>query len=261
MPEQESTLKTVDINDVELPDGPFTEIDKEADAFEMPPPPPTNIYEVKWFLGEKGHQQGFLDPNDKKGTVYFMSFLEGKILRPKEFEDRRIFANTTTTVFRGAVTSQTATICNVMLKAMGSKQRVEGKRSAKAIAKFLGLLLQKEPIVAVDCDWDAFSPDEPGRVNRRTGEQKMGRTIVTGMRNFPTAEDGTKLGYVTDKHGNRCFARLQVTRWLGKYEQEKKAEAEVLDLGEVVGIGEEDTAKTPNDDLGLMVGLDEVISA
>lgn len=259
MPE-ESTLKTVDINDVELPEGPATEIDKEADAFEIPPPPPAGVYEVKCFLGEKGHQIGALDPKDKKGTAYYMSFLELRILRPKEFEGRRILTNTTTTVFGGGVTSQSATICNKMLEAMGKEQRVAGKRTAKVVAKFLGTLLKKEPVVAVDCDWDAFSPDEPGRVNRRTGEQKMGRTIVTGMRNFPTADDGTtKLGYVTDKLGNKCFARLQVTRWLGKYEEEKKVEAPIADLSDVGDIGEEAEVKASDDDLSGMIGLDEVV--
>jgi hypothetical protein len=233
MPE-ESQLKTIDINDVDLPDGPVTEIDREADAFEMPPPPPAGTYEIKLFLGERGHQLSALDPKDKAGTAYYMSWLEGRIIRPKEFEDRRILTNVTTTVFGGAVTSQTATVCNRVLEGMGKTQRVEGKRSAKVVVKALGTLLQKEPIVAVECDWEAYSPDEEGSVNKRTGKRRVGRTIVRGMQNFPTAEDGTKLPYTKDKFGTRCFARLTVVKWLSKYE-EKKPQADVTDLGEAFG--------------------------
>lgn len=262
MPEERETdLKTIDVNSADLPDGPVTEIDKEADAFEMPPPPPAGIYKLKLFLGDRKHQLGYLD-KAKKEDVYYMSFLEAVVVEPKEYEGKRLLPNVTTTVFRGATTSQTATLCNKILIALGSDTRVEGERSAKWVMKALDKLLMREPVVVGDCDWEAFSAEEEGRVDRRTGKAKKGRTIVRGMRNFPQAEDGTRLNFVADKFGNRCFARLVVNQWLDKYEPKAvkaKAGSPIKDLGEEIG-EEAPAPEAIKDDFASLAGLNEDFS-
>lgn len=257
MPE-ETDLRTVDVTDISLPDGPVTQIDKDADAFEMPPPPPAGVFKVKLFLGERGHQLSALDPSRKAETAYYMSWLEGRIVEPKEYEGRRIITNVTTTVFSGARTSQAATLCNKILITLGSKTRVEGERSAKWVMTALGKLLAREPVVAADCDWQAYSPDEEGKVDKKTGKRKRGRTIVTGMRNFPQAEDGTRLNYVTDKFGNRCFARLFVNQWLDKYKLKEvtKSKTEPVDLGEAV-MEETPAPEVEGDDFAALAGLND----
>lgn len=249
---RESSLVSVDINDTDLVDGLESDIDAEADAYDIPSPPPTDNYRLKLFLGSDGYQSGLMDENDNE-SVYYQAPLECRIVDSKDHEDRVVFQRVDTRVWPGRDTSTMATLVNKILKVIaksaGKKaQAISGKVTAKKMLKLFDKLLKKEPIVAADCDWSVYSANEEGRRGRK------GRTFITGMVNFPEKDGGGYQHIVADKFGNRCVARLFVDRWTDEYKSgATSSTAKVEGKGKTVK-----PVVEMEDEFGDLAGLDDL---
>ena len=211
MPDEEkvSSLKAVDINDVDLPEGLSHDIDPQADAYEIGAPPPTGNYPLKCFVGRNGFQQG-LEDEDDSDSVYYAVTLECKVA-DGEFEGRMAFPWLSTRVFAGNKTSTMATFINKYLTESGNEKRVKGNQSSLGQVKLLDKILKKEPVLWADLDWDAYS-------------KVLNETVASAMTAFPKGKDGSYDNKVKDRRGNVCYARSRLVRW-GKSEKKGKATA------------------------------------
>lgn len=246
---RESNLVSVDINDTDLADGLESDIDAEADAYDIPSPPPTDNYRLKLFLGSDGYKHGLMDENDPE-SIFYQAALECRIVDNKDHEGRILFPRVDTRVWPGRDTSTMATLVNKILKGGKKPQAISGKVTAKKMLKLFDKLLKKEPIVAADCDWSIWSGDEEGRRGRK------GRTFITGMVNFPEKDGGGYQHIVADKFGNRCVARLFVDRWTDEHKSgatSSVAKATVPGTGKAV----KPVVET-EDEFGDLAGLDDL---
>lgn len=194
---EKTKLVAIDINDARVPDGQEQIVDTTADAYDIPMPVPKGIYEFNIFLASEGWKLGYED--GKKELPYYQAPLELKVTEETPaWRDRVVFGQVDTRIWSGKTTS---TLVTCMSK-RGVKN-LPAKATPKQWSQMFNKFLNKEPKVYAEVDWQAYSKAED-------------ENILTGMEHFPRNADGTFNHIITDKRGNKCYARARIVRWVSQ---------------------------------------------
>jgi len=176
MPENDDNKsKMLDINDMSLVDEEPIEIDPEADAFATPTPPPDGTHIVKLKLFRQGSgDSGFTIAKDKNGNEYIQARLESRVVAEgTKYNNMPVFDRVNTIVLQSTSTCSMAGV----LKAL--RVAVPSRISKRDLAKTLAAVLEGEPLVKIETQWQIREEQDDGKW----------RTILKGMKRFPPKKD------------------------------------------------------------------------
>lgn len=198
--------KLVDINDKGLFTGETVQLNYEADAWEIPAPPPMGSYDLKLFPAKEFLKMVMRDETkgwDSPSNVYYMANLECRIVAPgKDWDGNVVFSSVNTQLYRGR---ELSTMMG-LVKLCGVTPKVTSLNDLQQ-AQILAKVLKSEPIVrGVFLDWQAYSKNDK-------------KNVCNSMTDFPKNQDGTYQHSFTYTDSQRAKedlnAQIRVKSWTG----------------------------------------------
>ena len=206
-PDEEVKAQAVDIFDQSLATEEL-DINPEANAFALPPPPPEsgNPYRVKLKRGTKGWMQ-YPSKNGRPG--YLATDIEARIVAPgvEGIDDRPLFDNfASTMVMQSTHTSRIAGILKAIYDTRGQNEAVPAHTSHLELSRLLQAEFDREAEVGVWIQWSAFcescsSPDK--------------RVEIRGEKRFPMNAD--KTGHLGEIEHGPCGSVISAQARIMRY--------------------------------------------
>lgn len=178
----EQVLSITDLANPKLPTGSASKLDVDADAYEVPMPPPMGRYDLRVALAEKDPiKMKRIDDKDPS-TTYYSVALECRIISDDETANNRaVYVYVSSRMARG---QKISTLAYVLIKCGVAKEKLADKEMDQLtlVRAFVKWLASERVVKKCLIDWEGYSKEHS-------------KTVFRSMNQFPLSEDG-----VTHEH-------------------------------------------------------------
>lgn len=211
----EQILSLADLANPKLPTGVASKLDVDADAYEIPSPPPMGRYDIRMGLADENTvRMKRIDDKDASTTYYTVALVGRLISDDESANNRAVYVYVSSRMSRGA---QISTLAYAMIKCGVPKEKLAAKEMdqltlVRAFVKWLG---SERVVKQCLIDWEGYSKEHS-------------KTVFRSMNQFPMAEDGVThdhLVTIAAPQGGveEISAKLVLKDWGPKAGQDGKA--------------------------------------